>query len=94
MEKGITDLTLLVPEEVDGWRASQKDGFFNPDNLPESDPSAMSFGSGGNAGPKVWKDIWGAGQGVGSIKKVQGVGAYVNELAAQYEAAKSRICGG
>ena len=33
MEKGITDLTLLVPEEVDGWRASQKDGFFNPDNL-------------------------------------------------------------
>ena len=33
MEKGISDLTLLLPEEVDGWRASQKDGIFNPDNL-------------------------------------------------------------
>lgn len=33
MEKGISDLTLLLPEEVDRWRASQKDGIFNPDNL-------------------------------------------------------------
>ena len=43
---------------------------------------------------KAWKDIWGSGQGVGSIKKVQSAGAYVSELQAQYEAAKQRICGG
>ena len=33
MEKGISDLTLLLPEEVDGWRASHKDGLYGRDNL-------------------------------------------------------------
>jgi len=31
----------------------------DPDRLPESDPSAMNFGSGGNMDKKVWKDIGG-----------------------------------
>ena len=66
----------------------------DPDNLPESDPSAMNFGSGGNSDAKAWKDIWGCGQGIGSITKVQGAGAYVSELQAQYEAAKKRLLGG
>ena len=39
----------------------------DPDNLPESDPSKMSFGSGGNQKAKAWKDIWGCGQGIGAI---------------------------
>ena len=30
----------------------------DPDNLPESDPSAMNFGSGGNTEAKAWRDIW------------------------------------
>ncbi|MGX6648189.1 NAD(P)H-dependent flavin oxidoreductase [Maricaulaceae bacterium MS644] len=63
----------------------------DPDNLPESDPSAMNFGSGGAA--KAWKDIWGSGQGIGSIKKIQGAGAYVHQLQAEYEAAKARVMG-
>jgi len=45
----------------------------DPDNLPTSDPSKMSFGtdaSGERAKPKAWKEIWGSGQGVGSISKV------------------------
>ena len=29
----------------------------DPDNLPESDTSKMSFGSGGNSSAKAWKDI-------------------------------------
>jgi nitronate monooxygenase len=64
----------------------------DPDNLPESDPSKMNFGSGGNTKAKAWKDIWGAGQGVGAIKAVQPAGAYVEKLAQEYEAAKKRIC--
>src|SRR4051812_6999882 len=32
----------------------------DPDHLPESDPSKMSFGS----DRKAWKDIWGCGQGI------------------------------
>jgi len=74
-------------------RKSIEDAGLDPENLPESDPSAMNFGSGGNTDAKAWKDIWGSGQGVGSIKKVQSTGAYVNELQAQYEAAKVRLLG-
>ena len=45
----------------------------DPDNLPESDASKMSFGtdaSGERAKPKAWKEIWGSGQGVGSVGKI------------------------
>lgn len=45
----------------------------DPDNLPVSDPSAMNFGtdaSGERAKPKAWKEIWGSGQGIGSIDDV------------------------
>jgi len=63
----------------------------DPDDLPVSDPSAMNFGSGGNTKAKAWKDIWGAGQGVGAVDKIQTAGEYVEQLAQQYEAARTRI---
>src|SRR3954470_2887499 len=40
----------------------------DPENLPTSDASKMNFGGAGAA--KAWKDIWGAGQGVGAVKQV------------------------
>ena len=63
----------------------------DPDNLPESDPSKMEFGSGGSSKSKAWRDIWGCGQGIGSISKVQSAGGLVDQLAAEYEAAKARV---
>ena len=72
-------------------RESIENAGLDPDNLPESDPSAMNFGSGGNTDAKAWKDIWGCGQGIGSIHKVLSAGAYVHQLAAEYEAAKQRL---
>ena len=39
----------------------------DPNDLPEGDKSTMKFGSGGSSKSKAWRDIWGAGQGVGSI---------------------------
>ncbi|HNS86398.1 MAG TPA: nitronate monooxygenase family protein [Parvularculaceae bacterium] len=65
----------------------------DPDNLPESDPSKMNFGSGGNTDAKAWKDIWGCGQGIGAIKSRGPTAAYVEKLVREYEAAKKRICG-
>lgn len=65
----------------------------DPNNLPESDPSAMNFGSGGNTDAKAWKDIWGSGQGIGSIDQVQGAGAYIDQLKAQYAEALARVNG-
>ena len=40
----------------------------DPENLPSADKTKMNFGSGGNTKSKAWKDIWGSGQGIGSIK--------------------------
>ncbi|MEZ5897046.1 MAG: nitronate monooxygenase family protein [Parvularculaceae bacterium] len=64
----------------------------DPDNLPESDPSKMNFGSGGNTDKKAWKDIWGCGQGIGAIKRRGPAGDYVAKMGAEYEAAKKRLC--
>ncbi len=60
----------------------------DPDNLPESDPSQMNFG-GDKA--KAWKDIWGCGQGIGAIDKVQPAGELVAQLKREYAAARERL---
>ena len=63
----------------------------DPNNLPESDPSAMNFGSGGNSDSKAWKDIWGCGQGIGAVKSIGPVAKLVDRLEAEYLQARSRI---
>lgn len=63
----------------------------DPDNLPESDPSAMNFGSGGNTDAKAWKDIWGCGQGIGAIKSVTSTAELVERLKREYKEARERI---
>jgi nitronate monooxygenase len=63
----------------------------DPDNLPQSDPSKMDFGSGGASAAKAWKDIWGAGQGIGVIDRVVPVADRVEKLAAEYAAARAEL---
>ncbi len=63
----------------------------DPDNLPQSDPSKMNFGSGGNTGAKAWKDIWGSGQGVGAVNAVEPVASFVGRLEREYLAAKAEL---
>jgi nitronate monooxygenase len=63
----------------------------DPDNLPVADKSKMNFGSGGNTGAKAWRDIWGAGQGVGLMDDVRPVADVVAQLKAEYEAARKRL---
>ena len=63
----------------------------DPENLPQADKSAMNFGSGGGAKAKAWRDIWGAGQGVGLMDDVPGVAEVVARLKAEYDAAKRRL---
>ncbi len=59
----------------------------DPNNLPESDPSAMNFGSGGNQESKAWRDIWGCGQGIGAVKSRMSTAEFVDKLEAEYVAA-------
>ena len=63
----------------------------DPDHLPESDPSKMNFGSGGNTEAKAWKDIWGSGQGIGTIKAVETVAERVAKFEAEYRAAAAAL---
>ena len=56
----------------------------NPNDLPESDPSAMNFGSGGNQKSKAWRDIWGCGQGIGAVKSRMSTAEFVDKLEAEY----------
>jgi nitronate monooxygenase len=60
------------------------------DNLPEGDKARMSFAD-GRSKAKAWKDIWGAGQGVGQIDDIPAAGAIVERLAHEYAAARERV---
>ena len=60
----------------------------DPENLPESDPSKMNFGGGAQ---KAWKDIWGCGQGIGVIDKVQSTAELVARLKREYADAKASL---
>ncbi len=72
-------------------RASITQAGLDPDNLPGSDPSKMNFG--GAAPAKAWKDIWGAGQGIGAVREVVGAGELVARLAREYDEARRRLAG-
>jgi len=71
-------------------RASIVNAGLDPDNLPTSDPSKMSFAS---SSTKAWRDIWGCGQGIGDIREVVAAGALVDRLADEYQAARRQLCG-
>ncbi|MCU0733717.1 MAG: nitronate monooxygenase family protein [Hyphomonas sp.] len=66
----------------------------DPDNLPESDPSKMNFGSGGNTEAKAWKDIWGCGQGIGAIKSRMPTQVFVDQLVREYEDSRAALAKG
>ncbi|HBN15103.1 MAG: nitronate monooxygenase [Gammaproteobacteria bacterium] len=62
----------------------------DPDNLPESDPSKMNFGGGGEK--RAWRDIWGCGQGIGVVREVVSTAELVARLKREYHDARSRLC--
>ncbi|NBO13577.1 MAG: nitronate monooxygenase [Betaproteobacteria bacterium] len=71
--------------------ASIRNAGLDPSHLPESDPSAMNFGSGST---KAWKDIWGSGQGIGAVKAVVPTAELVARLKREYAQARARVCAG
>ncbi len=73
-------------------KGSVRNAGLDPDNLAQSDPSAMNFAS-GSAKAKAWKDIWGAGQGVGMVREIVPTAELVARLKREYDAAKRGLCG-
>jgi nitronate monooxygenase len=61
----------------------------DPENLPQSDPSKMNFGT--NREAKAWRDIWGSGQGIGAIDRIPTAGELVERLTREYAAARDAL---
>ena len=91
---GIVYTNLFTGVHGNYLRSSIEKSGLDPDDLPQSDPSKMNFGSGGNSKAKAWKDIWGSGQGVGAIKSVGSVADLVARMEREYHAAAGRLQSG
>ena len=89
--EGIVYTNLFTGVHGNYLRSSIEAAGLDPDDLPESDPSKMNFGSGGNSKAKAWKDIWGSGQGIGTVKSVGPVADMVERLATEYDEAKASL---
>ena len=81
---------------VDGnyLRPSVENAGLDPENLPYADKNDMNFGSSGGAGDnqkKAWKDIWGSGQGIGTLHNVPTVRESVDSMIEEYQQASSRL---
>ena len=63
----------------------------DPDNLPLNDAPGQYRNR--EERPKTWKEIWGAGQGVGNIDDVPGVAELVDRLEKEYLEARRKLCG-
>lgn len=56
----------------------------DPDNLPDGSKHDMDFSKATKSDAKAWKDIWGAGQGVGSIDSIQSARDIVLNIEREY----------
>ncbi|MEJ7777817.1 MAG: nitronate monooxygenase family protein [Sphingomicrobium sp.] len=74
-------------------RSSIERSGLDPEGLDAAAATTTEFGSGGSAKSKAWRDIWGSGQGIGAVRKIQPAADYIAQLAREYEAARARLCG-
>ncbi|MGE5491289.1 MAG: NAD(P)H-dependent flavin oxidoreductase [Actinomycetota bacterium] len=70
-------------------KASIEAAGLDPANLPQRDKTAMDFGGGA---AKAWRDIWGAGQGVGAITDIPPAADLISRMKEEYAAAKAALC--
>lgn len=72
-------------------KPSIRNAGLDPDNLPVAPPEGFKYRS-RDERPKTWKEIFGAGQGVGNIDSVLAAGEVVDRMVREYAAARARIC--
>jgi len=68
----------------------------DPSNLAPGDAQAfakLSQAGKDGSGAKAWKDIWGAGQGVGLIEDAPSVAQIVDTIEREFNAAKQKLLG-
>jgi nitronate monooxygenase len=72
-------------------RSSIEASGFDPDHLPQGDPSTMDLAAAAGINAKAWKDIWGSGQGIGAVTAVEPVADRVARLETEYAQAKEEL---
>lgn len=65
----------------------------DPEALDKMESLPTGFGSDGSTRSKAWRDIWGSGQGIGAVDRVQPATDYIAQLDRQYAQARERLCG-
>ena len=73
-------------------KGSIRQAGMDPDNLPEGDKSTMDFGGATDISAKAWKDIWGAGQGVGNIHEILPAREVVLRMEQEYRERLALLC--
>ena len=69
-------------------KGSIRNAGLDPDQLAVSDASKMNFSG---AATKAWKDIWGCGQGIGTVDRVLPARELIARLRREYESARQRL---
>jgi len=72
-------------------KGSIENAGLDPDNLPEGDKAAMDFGKADKADAKAWRDIWGAGQGVGNVDEILPTRDLVLQIEREYRETRDRL---
>jgi nitronate monooxygenase len=85
-----TGADIVTSDAITGvkanWlRGSLVKGGYDPDNMPAA--AEINFLEAASD-VKRWRDVWAAGQGVGSIQKQQSIGEVVDQLEYEYNAAR------
>ena len=82
---------IIFTDEISGMGASFLKQTIEKFRRPESD--RVQFNVAEEISPKVWKDYWSAGQGVGAITEIVSVRALCEQLKAEYQSGVARLVG-
>jgi nitronate monooxygenase len=91
--KDIIYASLSVGAHTNMLRPSLVAAGLDPDNMPPPYDQGGYVASHRRERPKAWKNIWGAGHGVGAIDDIPSVADCVAHLARDYDAAWARMQG-
>lgn len=61
----------------------------DPENLPDGEQKVMNFGE--DVAAKAWRDIWGAGQGIGTISSIEPVSQIIARWQMEYGVGLMRL---
>lgn len=89
--EGIVYTDLFSGVHANFLKSSVVSAGLDPDHLPARDGHGEDFGSDSMHTSKVWRDIWSAGQGVGTIDAVAPAAQVIAEMRTAYANARERL---